>query len=442
MGIKGPDLRIPSHLTFRRQPSNMDYILPGTVEETSEEISLFEGPVTEIGLGSCEYQEYRPVSQITHGSPITFSLNSTEYIDLNKTRLNLKVRIVKENGEAIAIADKVGFVNLVFHSLFRTVDVNLQHTATTTDVGTNYPYKAMMDTLLDEVTGSLEAQMFYKDTYAFMDSTQVNTGQNGGLTDRWSRTMHGSSVELEGPIHADILKQDRLLLNGVRLDVVLHTQSDAFCLMVDGDAKYKVHLMDATLKVCCNKISSGTLAAHAKMLETKNALYPYTHSTVKVYNIPKGSYTWTMDDLFQDKIPSKVVIGMVPEQAYSGSTSRNPFNFQNWDVNYISFLVNGHSRPGQPFQPDYDNNMYMTPYVAMAKKYRDDGTRVKHFEFASGYCLYVFQVEDNTSIIKKGNTRVVLKMSKPLPESVSIIVYGHFPGMMEIDKTRMATLHV
>jgi len=212
--------------------------------------------------------------------------------------------------------------------------------------------------------------------------------------------------------------------------------------MVNGEGKYKTEILDATLKVCCNKMSSGTLAAHDKMLDTKNALYPYTHSMMRVFNIPAGSYTWAMDNLFQEKVPSRVVVGVVPEQAYSGSTSRNPFNFQHWHVNYISFLVNGHPRPGQPFEPDYDNRGYMAPYIAMAKKYRDDGTRVTPLEYPSGYCLYVFHVEENNSIIKQGNSRIILKMSKALPESVSIIVYGEFPALMEIDKARVVKLHV
>lgn len=420
----------------------MDFTLPETTEITAEDVSLFKGPVAEVGAMSCDYREYRPVSQIVRGAPVTFSLISTDYLDLSNTRLNVKVKITKANGTPVVIGDQVGFVNNVLHSLFRSVEVKLQQQGTTIDVGTNYSYKAMIDTLLEEPKLPLNAQLFYKDTYMFMDSVEANSGQNGGLTDRWSFTKDGGIVEMEGNLHADVLKQPRLLINGVRLDVILYPNPDEFCLMVKGDKEFKVQIVDATLKICHNKIGAATLNAHSKILETKSALYPITHSEVKVYNIPAGSYTWSMDDVFQEKIPSRVVIGIVPEQGFVGSFTRNPFNFKNWSVNYLGFLVDGQTRPGQPYQPDFQNGAFMAPYLALGQKYKDDRTWIGLKDFQNGYCLYNFQVEENNSVIKRGRSTIVLKMNRPLPEAVTLIAYGHFPGLVEIDKARNVTLRV
>ena len=85
-----------------------------------------------------------------------------------------------------------------------------------------------MDTSLEETDASLDTQLFYKDTYIFMDCTQVNAAQNGGLTSRWMSTNKGQVCEIEGPIRVDIMKQDRLLLNGVKLDITLYPSRDEF----------------------------------------------------------------------------------------------------------------------------------------------------------------------------------------------------------------------
>ena len=118
-----------------------------------------------------------------------------------------------------------------------------------------------MDTLLEETVGSLDTQLFYKDTYMFMDSTQVNTGQNGGLTDRWTLTNKGQICEMEGPLHVDIMKQDRLLLNGVRIDITLFPSTDEFVFMVGTNVSYKVEIMDVILKMEHNRMSPTILNA-------------------------------------------------------------------------------------------------------------------------------------------------------------------------------------
>ena len=66
---------------------------------------------------------------------------------------------------------------------------------------------------------------------------------------------------------------------------------------------------------------------------------------------------------------------------------------------------------------------------------KEDRTYIKHLEYPTGYCLYLFQIE-HTDVIKRGNSRIELRMSKALPESVSVIVYGLLPAMMQIDGAR------
>jgi hypothetical protein len=345
----------------------MEYSLPKAVEHMSDPLQLFVGPGMDSSISMVKYQDYRPTSQLTHGTPITFIIPglANDYLNLRGTRINLKVKITKSDGTAIAVEDKVAFVNMPLHSLFRQVDVKIQQVPTTTEVGTNYPYKAYLDTLLEDTVGSLETQLFYMDTYMFMDSTEVNTGQNGGLTDRWTSTMEGQVCELEGPLHVDIMKQDRLLLNGVRLDITLFPFTDNCMFMVSTDVSYKVEIVDATLKMEHDRMSPAILRAHSENLESEQALYPYRKSQVKVFNVPKGSFTWSMDNIFQDKIPTKVVIGLVSESGYSGSTKKNPFNLANWDVNYAAFLVDGQSRPGQPFQPNYEEGIYASAFNSL-----------------------------------------------------------------------------
>ena len=426
------------------------YTFKQAIEGNSDRLALFQGPEIDTSVSNITYQEYRPNGQLNNGGTIVFNIAGTasSYIDLKKTRLNLKVKITKLNGDAVQQEDVVAFVNNTLHSLFRQVDVSLQQQVISSDVGTNYPYKAMMDMLLGTSEAPLDSQLFYKDRAGFMESTYIlqgddesqTTGPNSGLVGRWLFTKNGQVCELEGPLLVDILQQDRLLLNGVRMDIQLYPHRNGFVLMTkETDEKYKFEITDAVLKVAQNNMSATLLAGHDEALKSSNALYPFTRSDIKAFSIPAGSYTWSIDNVFQDNIPSRVVLALVSESAFNGHQNANPFNFQHFNVNYLGFLVNGQSRPGQPFQPDYANDNYASAYASVAKLNCDQDTRISRLEYPHGYCMYVFDIEENGDqlhMIRKGHTRLILKMTQALEKSVILIVYGHFPAMMEIDQTR------
>ena len=88
-----------------------------STEGHSENLDLFQGPESKTAVISIDYEEHRPSGQLSIGSPIDFYIAPTaiDYIDIKKTRLNLKVKITKANGDAVGTEDSVGLVNLPLH---------------------------------------------------------------------------------------------------------------------------------------------------------------------------------------------------------------------------------------------------------------------------------------------------------------------------------------
>ena len=60
----------------------------------------------------------------------------------------MRVKVSRTDGEDFKADDEVAYTNLSLHSLFRQVDVSLNQQVMTSNVGVNYPYKAMLDVLL------------------------------------------------------------------------------------------------------------------------------------------------------------------------------------------------------------------------------------------------------------------------------------------------------
>ena len=132
------------------------------------QLSLFDLPPTQVAVSDTYYQEIRPVSQIANDAPLEFHIaanNNLDYLGLSSSQIYVKLKITKADGRAIVSSDKVGQVNLFLHSLFSTVEITLQNKVIFSCP--NYPYRAMIQTLLnygeDADFSQLLAALFVKD---------------------------------------------------------------------------------------------------------------------------------------------------------------------------------------------------------------------------------------------------------------------------------------
>ena len=182
-----------------------------------EDMSLFVPAPSDTSAVSREWIEFRPVNQVTNTSVLDFNIpaQTSSYVDLMKSVLNVKVKLVKgDNSDPDG--EVLGPVNLTLHSIFRQADVTFQQTPLA-HTGVNYPYKAYIDTILNtsenEQKGILTSQFFYKDT-GDVDTNDAKTGNNEGLKTRYVKTQNGKIIDMEGPLRLDMFQQPKLLVNG------------------------------------------------------------------------------------------------------------------------------------------------------------------------------------------------------------------------------------
>ena len=97
-------------------------------EAYNTHLELFTHPMIDTSIYKKEYVSFRPISPLSKGSPIRFSIpgTSVDYKDLPKTRSFIRCKIIKSDGSAISEEDNVGFVNMPLAFCFRQVDVSLQ----------------------------------------------------------------------------------------------------------------------------------------------------------------------------------------------------------------------------------------------------------------------------------------------------------------------------
>ncbi|CAG2250928.1 unnamed protein product [Mytilus edulis] len=303
----------------------------------------------------------------------------------NKSKLYVKLKVKKANGEDLQDGDTVGPVNLFLQSLWSQLDVYIQGQMVTSS-NTYYPYKCMMKTLLqygqDAKSTQLSSSLYLKDRYGHMDEISTNTG---------------------------------------------------LC-------------RDQALQIRPNP---AIIVAHSEALKTTNAKYPFTKTMMKNFTIMQGSTSLIVENVFQDVKPKSIVLGLVSSTAMSGAYTKNPFNFMNYDLKQVTLFCDGIPVDGIPLKLDFNENSGATnvsPYVKMfetrGKWLLDTGNEITRAEFNNGYTLLCFNLEPffsdtkYLSLLKQGKIRLECQFGTPLTETAALLILAENYGYFEITENR------
>ena len=368
---------------------------------------------------------------------------------LANTMLYVKAKVTRPDGTNLVAATEVGPTNLFLHSLFSQVDVYLNGTLITSSTNT-YAYRAMLETLLsygqDAKTSQLTSALYYKDVAGRMDSIDFAANAvNAGLQSRRELVQQSRVIDMMGRIHADIFFQDRYMLNEVGVKIKLIRNSDAFCLMGNGD--FRVKIMHASLFVRKVKLMPSVFLAHAKALESGTAKYPIRRVVCKSFTIPQNYRDVNHEKLFSGQLPTRMVIGLVDNRAFNGDRERNPFNFLHCGLSEIGLYLDGQQQHAvRPIQPNFADRQYIRAYNTMfsgtGKLNADEGLYIDRSDYSGGYALYAFDLtadlgeDDHFSLVREGSVRLALKFAAALANTVTVIAYAEFENVIEIDRNR------
>ena len=326
-------------------------------------LDLFQTTPIQTSHESSFIQVYNTQNAILDENPITFNVRGSEhYIDLSQTMLYLRLKIVQADGTNLTENqdNAVAFVNLPFSSIFKQVKLSLNGIQITPH-GSSYSYKAYLDTILNATPGcinTLKNLGYYKDT-GIANRRAGNTGYDA----RAEITNQSNILELFGRPFIDFLSQNKELLSHVDMQFVFYPQSNDFCLMQADTTNYKYIIDSAELHIRKNKISPSFILAQENALKVSNASYQYSVSTFKIFRIPQGATSWGVEDLFQGGIPTKMVITMTRNLAFSGSKAYSPFYFLHSGVKTIIVAKDGVAIPNsKPILIDFNNNRCVELY--------------------------------------------------------------------------------
>ena len=253
-----------------------------------------------------------------------------------------------------------------------------------------------------------------------------------------------------GRLHCDIFQQDRYLLSGVEMNIKLIRTPEVFHLMGD-EAKYKTVITEASLFVRKVRLNPAIPLEHNTLLSQGNhAKYPVRRGVVTTFTIPQGNRSINKDGVVLGQLPRRLVVGLVSNRAFNGDVSVSPFQFQDYNLNYLALHLDGEQYPSKPLTPNYAGDQflraYMTLFEGTGMLHADRGHGIDRSNYKNGYVLYAFDLTPDMAEgghvdpIKHGTLRMDLHFKDALAQTVNVIVYAEYDNVIQIDRARNVIL--
>ena len=442
--------------------------IKGSSTCSKSELDLFYSPPTNTSIISSNYTNITLAN--LSGEEPSFEINvpgTDEYTDLSDIYVKLEVSIEK-NATRITENTKVGPINNFGHSLFKKIELKIGAglNRKLVEVGnSHYAYKAYLLNLLnfgnDAKSTWLQSSLFYKDTEGQFDNVETISRKNkkiklegaqteteidvlepvssniGFISRRNFFISSNGKINIIIPIHCDLMHTNRFLLNNIGMFFEFEKNKDNFLLMGEADHKVKIKKVNMLVRKC--QIHQSVKMAHISALQIAPAKYPIKQKKVTCIMIDTGSQEYDISS-FGHIIPSKIILGLVSDQAYNGSLTKNPFNFLPHYVTKVTLIIDNVSKV---IEINQENNDFAEGYHALVEGmniYGGEGNDISISDYSKGNCLFFFNLNpdkgycDQYNLIKSGSIQLKLEFSREVSEKLRLIAFMEYDNQINIDK--------
>lgn len=374
---------------------------------------------------------------------------SDAYKDLSNIYLRLLLKLPTSVKTGTEEATQATVVNNIINSLFSQCQIYLNNVNVSNNEG-DFAYRCYLEKLLNH--GEESANTHLQSGGWYLDESKLDdmSGTNLGYEKRKLWFTNGKTVEVYGRLTGDILNQHKYLISGVDLRINLIKSSPNFHLMSVEKDKSEIQILESNLFIEHAYVNPNLILAHNKLLESNKPLnYHIKRLQIRQYTIGANVHSVSLDNVIIGQLPNLLIFGMVSSEAYSGKRSKNPFNFEHFNLSSIQLSVNGYSIPTKPLEMNFVNESqiysraYFNLFRALQLQKSDQTNQVKMTNFNNGFTLIPFDLTRDAnygglclSQLSEGVVRLELKFSKATPSSITALIATEFDGCISIDKNR------
>jgi len=162
----------------------------------------------------------------------------------------------------------------------------------------------------------------------------------------------------------------------------------------------------------------------------------------------QGNLTrFDIPNLFQNRVPDCLIVGLVDSGAFNGDVTRDPFCFQKFGLSSIQQIVRGEEYPYETLQLVHnttarDNLGYFRFLQASSAWCKKKGNMVEREDWGQGKncTLVMFDNVANGCADRQrlnpkqtGDLQLSLEFGAAPGTNITVLVYGEFENLLEID---------
>ena len=230
-------------------------------------------------------------------------------------------------------------VNNVVNSLFNEIIIEINGAAINKQCSSHHPYKSYVSRLLsfdDEVKQTQQQMGWYSDVAGLFDNMAKN--KNQGFIQRaewfWDTTAEEKwnykvkPTRFSAPIDHDMASLATGVPPGTTVDLTIIQTSDKFRILTGesgaASGPYSLEIKDIKLLIPTRTLAPDIFHDLQISMRKEPAFLSFRQMTVDKYICQKNLTLFRQPNLFKT-VPTKVIVGIVRQDGFEGSTKLNPF---------------------------------------------------------------------------------------------------------------------
>ena len=446
-------------------------------------LNLFDVPNVDYSYEAKRWVPFQPAN--TGRQPILFTVPaSDDYYDLNEAKLEVKVRlntagtngvVAAEDGASDANNSKYIYcVNNFGHTLWSQMNVSFNGVLMTGQSNA-YHQKAFIETVLNytpeegKTLLALQGWVNALNVRSSLTPTNANNDDEPNPNDWAGKTeLKKLTSRLLGKVyhtfmvkpHLSVFRTGKCLVPGVQIDLELYLNPNSLFLCGTPDTATSVNKKIPTLgtddlfvtlwmkKVTLNASLYTRLQKERSLSKRKTVKYPVVRSEIRTFSFDGRSTFWSQDNVFLNKVPIRVIVGLIRSAYYNGSLQTYPYAYKKLGVTEVCQLVDGKIYPYRALS--LTGNTKAEDLIGYDRFLTASGAYTHHrvpllqsddWGQGKNCTLFMFNnaAEDvdsghTRSPRKTGNVRYEIEFRAALNYNVTVVIWSEYENIFEIDQ--------
>ena len=442
-------------------------MVEGTVINSA--LNLFKVPPTDRSIESYRMVTIQPTT--TGINPMEFVVPGLDsYVDLNRSYLTMELGLKKSDGNNLVAYETLFPVNNLAHSIIKQIDLHLNGTLVGPQSDT-YHYKAYFERLLnfDRQDGetvlapagwfnqidvpttwtanNLDAATPHNDFKALSEN---HKGMVKAMVAETAEYAAGKRRSLVFTPHLEVFHTGKVLVPGIEIKIKFHfNPPNLFMNGVGQTAKLKEQDIKIRLHLCQLRLNEALYMdlAHQRHNQGAIAVYPTVRSEIRTFSMDSTLTRFEIRDLFQNRVPDRMIVGLVDSRAFNGDYTRDPFCFQKFGLTSIKQIVKGEEYPYETLElVGNDSTKDLLGYSRFLQasgawcKLKGNMLRKDDWGQDKGCTLFMYDNVPNGCADSKnlnpkqsGDLQLKLDFRAAPANNITVIVFGEFENLLEVD---------